>query len=148
MISNESIVTVSNRNYEYEDLTIQEVAENIGKYFTISLNARSNVYSCVPIEKSEIYATYTGQMLNLIFENNQGRQYKLSVKPNCEFITKRGIIKASKLNELDVLIDESDYLCKVIGKDTINVEDIILCELSILYTYNYFCNGILIKGKI
>jgi len=145
MVSSKSKVMVSNHNYEFNEVSIDDI-ENKHYGYAMSLNTRSKTYTYNPILNTQIYK-YSGQMIKLSFVNNQNIQYDLFVKPNCGFITKRGVINASKINELDVFFDKGDNLCKVFSKTNIVVENEEIADICVQYTYNYFCNGILIRGK-
>ena len=146
MISQTSKVFVSNKDYDYGEVEIQKLLKKKGDYFPLSLNSKSNTYSFVPIEdiKSE---EYDGNMFNMIFENNIGRRYSLTVSENCEFITNRGFVAVKKLHGHHVFFDYENRKCKMVSTDEVEIENPVY-DISVAYTYNYFCDGILIKGRM
>jgi len=146
MVNVESMMYVSTKNYEYDEVSMKIVAEKCQDYFALTQNLKSSVYSFVPIEKI-VRRMYTGKMYLYSFENCFGETFDLQVLPECEFVTKRGYVPAPRLNDLDVVIDKSNLLCKINKRETIEGTFEVI-NTTIQYTYNYFCNGILIKGKI
>lgn len=146
MISQTSKVFTSDKDYEYGEVEIQKLLEKKDNYFPLSLNSKSNTYSFVPIEDIES-KKYDGKVFNMIFENNIGRRYDLTVSEDCEFITNRGFVPVKKLHEHHVCFDFENRKCKMISKTEVE-NDNIMYDLSVSYTYNYFCDGILIKGRI
>lgn len=146
MVNVENTIFVSNSNYEYGKQKILDLVKQNQTYFALSLNSRSKVYSFVPIQDVTI-ADYNGDVYEFVFENAYGKRYNLTVTPTCEFVTKRGLIPANKVNDLDVFIDERDLLCKVVAKRVVQMQSQ-FANVSIQYTNNYFCNGILIKGQV
>lgn len=148
MISQTSKIFVSNKNYEYEEIDVWKIMEKFKNYFALSLNSKNNNYSFVPMEniKNEIYK---GNIYNLVFENQQGCQYQLQVSDKCDFMTKRGYVNVNRINNLDVFIDKNDYLCKLTDKNIVeNKTPEVMSDIIVQYTYNYFCNGILIRSGV
>jgi hypothetical protein len=147
MITDTSNIFVSGKNYAYGMMNIKDLNEKVKKQrsFVLSCNTKDDHYSFSPIGsiKEEFYV---GDLYNIKFENISGTQYSINVTPDTHIITKRGIIKAENINNLDVFIDYRGLYCKSCTKEVTKNVRLNMFSIVVNYTYNYFCNGILIRG--
>lgn len=146
MVSKDSKIFVSTNKFEYGNVQADQIEDNKKDYFALSMNTKFQAFNFVPFDQVT-RELYTGQAVKVCIENSQGTQYNLMVSPKCEFITKRGNIKASKVNELDVFIDSKNLLCKLISKEITDVKNHPMMSISCLYTVNFFCNDVLVKNN-
>ena len=147
MISKQSQIFVSTNNYEYKNLPVSKVKQNIKKYFVLSMHTGFNQYDFVPT-RNIIHSNETVQLVKLTVKNNVDIEYTLVCTPDQKLYTKNnGYIAASKLKTIDLLFDEQGRYCKLINREYLNnTEPHELFNLEVNYNNNFICNGIVVKG--
>lgn len=97
---------------------IAKIRDNCKHVMTIDV--RSKQCDWTEYENTAVETLHNCYVHNIQFENAQGFLTDLSLTDNCRVLTKiRGLISVSELNALDVVVDESGYLAKVVrnGKE-------------------------------
>jgi len=149
MFSSSSKVFVSTKNYEYTNISIHQLIENLEKkesLFALSLHTGYKKYNFVSIDKCDIIP-YEGTVVELEFVNTKGNKFSLTVTPDSEFLTVRGYISTYKINEMDVFWDSENLPCRLINKTFIENQNIKMTKVTTSYNNNLFCNDILIRSN-
>ncbi len=140
---------IKDRKGNIDNITLSEASKKYQTYQTLSMNYHGHEqYSFSLIEKIKTFNKKETQCFKITTENSLGHRRVVECTPETQVFTKgkrwSGFVSVDKVKKNSILIDDEDRVNKIVSIEKLTTDDT-LFDVKVMYTGNYFYNGILVR---
>ena len=134
------------KNIPFVDIMKDYDPVNPKPIFVLSFHSYFRSFDYSPVEHLEIVRGM-GKALRFTFTNFAGANRVLEVSPDQRIYSRdRGFVEALRFGSMDVAIDSTGSLCKMVNRENLGFEERAMAVASVSHNHSLFVDDILVKG--
>jgi hypothetical protein len=149
MVANGNLLVRDKRGM-IDTLSIEQLKDNYNTYQVLTMNRHGHeTYSFSLIEDLKIVVPDEKHLYEITTINNLDMKRSVICSEKTQLFTtsKRwtGYVNPDKLRKNSIMMDEEDRLNRILSIEKIPYEGQPLYDISVMFTGNFFCNGLLLR---